>query len=81
MIWTVAEARARFADFLRAAQSEPQRIERYGELIGVMVGAELGEEYLRFRNSQSGQSLGAAFDEFRSLTQEPAKTEPGDGAL
>lgn len=81
MIWTVAEARARFAEFLRAAQSEPQRIERYGELVGIFVGAELGEEYLRFQRSQSGQSVGAAFEEFRSLDQTPTSPTREEGAM
>jgi hypothetical protein len=77
MIWTVAVARKRFADFLRAAQNEPQRVEKYGELVGVMLGPTLYDDFVLFQRTRSETSLGASFAELRSLREvRPSEQEP-----
>lgn len=67
MIWTVAGTRKRFADFLKAAQNEPQRVERYGELVGVMLGPTHFEDFLAFQQARSKSSIGSSYVQLRRI--------------
>ncbi len=54
-VWPVQDAKARFSEVLRAAESEPQTITRHGEEVGVLLSAG---EYQRLKNSGDGNAKG-----------------------
>ena len=76
MSWTVAEARKKFAEFLRASEREPQHVERYGALKGVMISEVLFDEFRQFQRERSQHSVGTAFEELRRLKFSAADAAP-----
>jgi len=51
MRWQVQEAKQRFSEVLRAAESEPQIVTKHGEEIAVVIDIA---EYRRLRGERSG---------------------------
>lgn len=50
-VWQVQEAKARFTELLRQAESAPQTITRHGERVAVMLS---NKEYDRLRGLRQG---------------------------
>lgn len=65
--WKVAEARQQFSEVLRRSTEEPQRIYRRETLVGAVIGAELLEDFERWREERRRQTLGRRFDEVREI--------------
>jgi prevent-host-death family protein len=51
MHWQVQEAKQRFSEVLRAAESEPQIVTKHGEEVAVVIDIA---EYRRLRGEQDG---------------------------
>jgi prevent-host-death family protein len=67
MHWSIAEARQRFSDLVRAAATEPQPVFNRGRLVAAMVDAETYRRFMEWTEHQEKGSIAEAFDELRSL--------------
>lgn len=65
--WTVARAKERFSELLRAARSGPQPIFRRDELVAILVDAESFDRLADVERQAAARSLGEAFEELRGL--------------
>jgi antitoxin (DNA-binding transcriptional repressor) of toxin-antitoxin stability system len=70
MDWKIAEAKQRFSELVKAAESEPQRIYNRDKLVAAMVPAESLEEYLDWRRRKEQRTLAEAFEELRRICEE-----------
>ena len=67
MHWKIGEAKQRFAEVVRAAEDEPQRIYHRGRLVAGLVDAQTLEEYLAWRDRRGRRTIADAFTELREL--------------
>jgi hypothetical protein len=62
-----AEAKQRFSEVVRLAESEAQEIYRRDELVAAVISAESFEEYRAWQASRRDRTLGAAASEIREI--------------
>ncbi len=67
MKWSVAQARQRFAELLRKAQSEPQAIYSRGKLVAAICGADADEDIQKLLDQAKGSSISDAFKNLREI--------------
>lgn len=67
MLWTVAQARQRLAEVLKAASREPQPIYRRDELMAVVVDGGTFEEFEAWRRGRAQPCLAEKMSELREL--------------
>jgi len=65
--WTVALAKRRFSELLRAARHGPQPVYDRDQLVAVVVGAEDFRELTAARQETAHRSLGEAFADLRAI--------------
>lgn len=65
--WTVARAKERFSELLRASHSSPQAIYRRGELVAYVVDAEMHARLAEAERVTSRRTLAEALAELRGL--------------
>ncbi|HEV2852575.1 MAG TPA: type II toxin-antitoxin system prevent-host-death family antitoxin [Thermoanaerobaculia bacterium] len=70
MNWSVAEAKQRFSEVVRATQEGPQLIYNRGKLVAGVVPAEYLQEFLSWREQKEGPSIADAFGELRRICAE-----------
>ena len=70
MDWKIAEAKQKFSELVKAAESEPQWIYNRDKLVAAMVPGETLKEFLSWRHLKEGRTLGEAFEELRRICEE-----------
>jgi hypothetical protein len=67
MIWTIANARRRFSEVIRAASKEPQAIYNRDTLVAGVVDAKLLKVFLEWLENREKPTIAEAFEELREL--------------
>lgn len=70
MNWSVAQAKQRLSELLRATVDEPQRIYNRRRLVAAVIDRESFEEFSRWREREKQQSLGDEFAKLRLICEE-----------
>ncbi len=70
MNWKIAEAKQRFSELVKAAESEPQWIYNRDRLVAAVVPPEELKAFQEWHRKEASQSLGDAFAELRRLCEE-----------
>ena len=70
MRWKVAEAKQKFSQILRTAQTAPQLIFNRDRLVAAVVDAETFGAFEMWQKSQQARSLADAFAELRAICAE-----------
>ena len=74
MEWSVAEAKQKFSEVLRASNNEPQQILHRGRLVAAIVDAATFQEFQVWQRQQETCSLAETFAELRKLCQDEKYT-------
>ena len=74
MNWDIADAKQKFSEVIRAAEEEPQWLYDRDRLVAAVVGPEILQEFLAWRERSRRPSLGEAFSELRKLCSEGGYT-------
>ena len=74
MQWSVAQAKQKFSEVIRASAEEPPLIFNRDRLVGAVIDAESYEAFQSWRAQQKGATLAGAFDELRQLCAETGYT-------
>lgn len=67
MPWSIAEAKQKFSEVLRAAATAPQLICNRGRLVAVVVNVETFHAFQAWYEQKSKTTLAEAFAELRAL--------------
>jgi len=67
--WKIAEAKQRFSELVRAAESEPQTILNRDRRVAVVIDAGAFEQFQAWQRARQRRSLSDAFTEFRKLAK------------
>ena len=70
MNWTIANARKKFSEVIRAASDEPQAIYNRDTLVAGVVDAKLLKAFLAWLENEGKPSIAEAFEELRGLASQ-----------
>lgn len=70
MQWSVAEAKQKFSEVLRASIDEPQEILNRGRLVAAVVDAQAFQQFQDWQKQQQAASLADTFAELRQICQD-----------
>jgi prevent-host-death family protein len=65
--WKTGNAKQNLSEVLRRSRREPQEIYNRDRLVAAVISAEAYEEFLKWRESRRGRTLGQAFGEIREI--------------
>ncbi len=70
MRWKIAEAKQKFSQLLRTAQTAPQLIFNRDRMVAAVVNTSTFEAFEAWQKGQQRRSLADAFAEFRAICQQ-----------
>ena len=74
MEWSVAEAKQKFSEVLRASNDEPQQILNRGRLVAAVVDAVAFQKFQAWQKQQETCSLADTFAKLRKICQDEKYT-------
>ena len=70
--WSIARARSKFSELIRAAARKPQAIVDDGRVVAAVVGPDALRDLEIHRSTATGKTLAEAFEELRQICRDEA---------